>query len=244
MMDRDGRSGAGDRPRAPHPWDPTPKKTAASGPTVGRVLIQSAITKRGKGEEEANEDDDNEERRKKRGREDDDEEDDDADGDGDSKVEYSSMRMDKPSADLEPSRASKSRRVFAESDGDKDRDARRDHDRDRDRDRRRDAGRDRQQRSPRDQRAAAADGDTKERGEGTGKVQVCDCVRGREGGWERAREGEREREGKREGGREDESAGFDWQTSRVFRADAEQSCRLLRIVQKVLTIGLTCAKNL
>ena len=166
-MDRDGRGGGSERPRAPHPWDPTPKILAPGAAKPARMLIQSAITKRAKEDDEAPNDEDDEDRRRKRGREDDEEEDEGVDDDAVDKAEPSSMRMDKPEAGYE--RVTKSRRISAESaDGDRERDMRRD--RDGDRDRRRDGARDREVRTSRDQRAAAADSDKKEAGEGGGRA--------------------------------------------------------------------------
>jgi hypothetical protein len=105
------------RSKAPHPWDPTPKDPPSRdrNPRPSKAVIQSAITKRGReDEEEADadvEDDDEVQRRKKRGRDDDEDEEegeeaakparDDDDG-------YSGMRMDAPSAKL--------RRISAEGD--------------------------------------------------------------------------------------------------------------------------------
>ena len=156
-MDRDGR-GDSERPKAPHPWDPTPKREPMRPLQAPKSLIQSAITKRGReGEDEGPEDEDEEQRRKKRGRDDDDEEGEEDGKDAVEEEKYSGMRMDDASADFE--RSAKSRRISSEGDRDRETDKRRESDRDRE------GARDRQLRSPRDQRPAGK-ADNKERSEG------------------------------------------------------------------------------
>jgi len=162
----DARGGAAERPKAPHPWDPKPKATVQRDAKPARAVIQSAITKRGREEEEEAGEvpaDDDDVLRRKRGRgDDDDEEEEDAEtgkGDGDEAQPPSGMRMDRPDAF---DRAAKSRRISAdEKDWDRarDRDGRRDGGRERERER--DAGRERQLRSPREKRSSGQDAGSK-----------------------------------------------------------------------------------
>jgi len=178
-MDRDGRGGA-DRPKAPHPWDPTPKRESVvlRDRATPKVVIQSAITKRGREEEEEepDPDPDEEERRKKRGREDADDEEVEVEATvktaGDEE-QHTGMRMDTPldkdSTGFDGRAAAKSRRISAEGDRDREREW------DGDRDNRRDSGRDRDRARDRPPHSGAATAENKERSEGaavTNKVAV------------------------------------------------------------------------
>jgi len=178
----DARGGAADRPRAPHPWDPTPKATALRDVKPARAVIQSAITKRGREEEEEETveepaDDDDEVRRRKRGRDNDEEDEDEkaGKGDGDEAEPPSGMRMDMPDAAFD--RAAKSRRISAEGDRESDRTRERDRDdrrdeRERERERRSDG---RRERGARNEKSSGQDAESKVKGEGAtviNKVEV------------------------------------------------------------------------
>ena len=171
----DARGGAADRPRAPHPWDPTPKATALRDVKPARAVIQSAITKRGREEEEEEAveepaDDDDEVRRRKRGRDNDEEDEDEkaGKGDGDEAEPPSGMRMDRPDAAFD--RAAKSRRISAEGDRESDRTRERDRDGRRDgreRERERERGSDgRRERDARNEKSSGQDAESQVKGEG------------------------------------------------------------------------------
>jgi len=139
-----------------------------------KAVMQSAITKRGREDDEEPDPDpdpdpDDEDRRKKRGREDDGDDEVAAEVTGkaaEDDEQNTGMRMDKPvaSTGFDGRAAAKSRRISAEGERDEERDW------DRDRDPRRDSGRDRDRARDRQPRAAAASAEGKERSQGAGAI--------------------------------------------------------------------------